>query len=75
MSDPIEEAALYGGTAAEIALSAEGAISAGRLAAGCPPVRDLAARLAVSPATARRPRKDSPRTTAAYRCDLAGITS
>ncbi|MGW4394524.1 aminotransferase class I/II-fold pyridoxal phosphate-dependent enzyme [Amycolatopsis nivea] len=53
MSDPIEDAALSGGTAAEIALSVEGAISAGRLAPGArlPTVRELAARLAVSPAT------------------------
>ncbi|UKD51310.1 aminotransferase class I/II-fold pyridoxal phosphate-dependent enzyme [Amycolatopsis sp. FU40] len=53
MSDPIDEAALSGGTAAEIALSVERAISAGRLAAGArlPTVRGLAARLAVSPAT------------------------
>ncbi|MET9261741.1 hypothetical protein [Amycolatopsis sp. NPDC004079] len=41
MSDPIEEAALSGATAAEIALSVEGAISAGRLAAGCSPCATL----------------------------------
>ncbi|WP_033289127.1 aminotransferase class I/II-fold pyridoxal phosphate-dependent enzyme [Amycolatopsis jejuensis] len=49
----VEEAALSGGTAAEIAVSVEGAISGGRLAAGerLPTVRELAARLEVSPAT------------------------
>ncbi|GAA5148815.1 aminotransferase class I/II-fold pyridoxal phosphate-dependent enzyme [Pseudonocardia eucalypti] len=48
-----EEGALSGETAAEIAVSVEGAISAGRLAPGerLPTVRELAARLEVSPAT------------------------
>jgi DNA-binding transcriptional MocR family regulator len=51
--EPVVEPALAGGTAAEIAVSVEGAIASGRLAPGqrLPTVRGLAAQLAVSPAT------------------------